>query len=111
MWRRRSKIIRQRRARVDNIAAHLSAPVGYRGARTEAADPQQRRNTPLRHARPFIHSAGAWAGAPGWTPGRCGMTRIRATIAAARIAVAVKRLKANPPWAMGLSSRSPSVAP
>jgi hypothetical protein len=34
-----------------------------------------------------------------------------ATIAAARIAVAAVRLTSNPPWDIGLSNRSLSVAP
>ena len=39
------------------------------------------------------------------------MATISKTITAMRIAVAVVRLKANPPWSIGLSNRSPSVAP
>jgi hypothetical protein len=38
------------------------------------------------------HSAGISEREPGWTPGRCGKTVVRATIAATRIAVAVWRL-------------------
>ena len=39
------------------------------------------------------------------------MSKISTTITATRIAVAVVRLNANPPWSIGLSNRSPSVAP
>src|ERR1700741_5119796 len=48
---------------------------------------------------------------PGWWPGRCGKTIISRTIAARIAAVAKGRLKARPPWFIGLSRKSPTVAP
>src|SRR5690348_7009982 len=48
---------------------------------------------------------------PGCRPGLCGKTRTSTTIAA-RIAPEAKgRLNARPPWLVGLSRKSPTVAP
>jgi hypothetical protein len=50
-------------------------------------------------------------GGPGCTPARCGRMRRHPSIKAARIADASGRLKARPPWSLGLSRKSPTVAP
>src|SRR4029077_15463241 len=48
---------------------------------------------------------------PGWRPGRWGKIKIRATITTASAAVASGRLISSPPLAIGLSRKSPTVAP
>src|SRR3954469_6817120 len=54
----------------------------------------------------------AWASAwPGCRPARCGSMRINTRITIASAADAMGRLSSRPPFASGLSRKSPTVAP
>src|ERR1700731_1023357 len=50
-------------------------------------------------------------GSPGCEPARCGRTRRQPNMKIARTAEASGRLSARPPWSLGLSRKSPTVAP
>src|SRR5437762_3209590 len=57
------------------------------------------------------HPYGGSAAATGCVPGRCGMSRISATMTAAITADASGRQSASPPCTTALSKKSPTVAP
>src|SRR5512135_1586062 len=72
-------------------------------------DPFRRRSNPAAVSGEDVYAA--WRRDPGCVPGLCGMSRMHATMKAARIAEASGRLKSSPPSSCGLSRKSPTVAP
>src|SRR6516165_10934665 len=66
---------------------------------------------PLRHSLYHLPSRGGVWTRPGWLPARCGMSSMQARMNTAMIAEARGRLTLRPPSAIGLSKKSPKVAP